>query len=176
MPSASGKAPSNAAMSGHQDRAKAQEAGLHDRIVGILSLDTFGRERKVDHHDGVLLHNADQQNNPNDGDNTQFGMGNLQCQQRAYAGGWKARNDGDGVDVALIKNRQDDINGRQGGGDQNGLTCKRGLVGLRGACELGVDGGGSPILAAAALAAVTASPSATPGLRLNEMVIEGKRP
>jgi len=33
-------------------------------VVGVLALVSRGGESEVDHHDGVLLHNPDQQNEP----------------------------------------------------------------------------------------------------------------
>jgi hypothetical protein len=46
---------------GHQDGPKAQQAGLEDRIARAQALFALGVQRKVDHHDRVLLDDADQQ-------------------------------------------------------------------------------------------------------------------
>ena len=45
----------------HHDRPEAQQACLINRVVRILALFALGFEREIDHHDGVLLHDADQQ-------------------------------------------------------------------------------------------------------------------
>jgi hypothetical protein len=45
----------------HHDRAEAQQAGLADRLLRRLALVALGLEREVDHHDAVLLDDADQQ-------------------------------------------------------------------------------------------------------------------
>src|SRR5260370_322430 len=47
----------------HHDRAEAQQACLKNGFLGWLVLDSFGLEREVDHHDGVFLYDADEQNN-----------------------------------------------------------------------------------------------------------------
>jgi len=39
--------------SGHQDRAKALEAGLEDRALGRQTTLTFALEREIDQHDAV---------------------------------------------------------------------------------------------------------------------------
>jgi len=44
----------------HQDGAEAQQAGLVDGLFSSFVEEALGLQRKVDHHDGVLLHDADQ--------------------------------------------------------------------------------------------------------------------
>ena len=56
---------------GHQDRAEAQQAGLMDRLARRLALAALGLEREVDHHDRVLLDDADQQDDADDGDDVE---------------------------------------------------------------------------------------------------------
>ena len=51
----------------HHDRAKAQEASLLDRIARVAP-GPLRLEREVDHHDRVLLDDADQQQDPDRGD------------------------------------------------------------------------------------------------------------
>ena len=46
---------------GHHDGAEAQQAGLIDGVDRRHMLHAFGFKREIDHHDGVLLHDADQQ-------------------------------------------------------------------------------------------------------------------
>src|SRR5438874_6606233 len=45
----------------HQDWAEAKQASLIDRVAWRFTLVAFCFQRKIDHHDGILLHNADQQ-------------------------------------------------------------------------------------------------------------------
>jgi hypothetical protein len=39
-----------------------------DRLARALALDPFGVEGEIDHHDRVLLHDADQQDDADDAD------------------------------------------------------------------------------------------------------------
>ncbi len=50
----------------HQDRAEAEQAGLVDRVAGRLALLALRLEREIDHHDRVLLHDADQEHDADD--------------------------------------------------------------------------------------------------------------
>ncbi len=45
----------------HHDRTESQQAGLINRFLGRLPC-SLGFDREIDHHDGVLFHDADQQN------------------------------------------------------------------------------------------------------------------
>jgi hypothetical protein len=47
---------------GHHDGAEAQQAGLIDGFDRRQALLALGLQGEVDHHDGVLFHDADQQN------------------------------------------------------------------------------------------------------------------
>jgi len=66
LPIISGSAPSSGRQGRHQDRAKAQQAGLVDGFARTLAFLAFSVERKVDHHDGVLFDDADQQDDADD--------------------------------------------------------------------------------------------------------------
>jgi len=96
----------------------------------------FGLEGKVDHHDGILLHNTDEQNDADQGNHAEIDAGDEQGQQRAHAGRGQRRDDGDGVDVALIEHAQHDVDDDEGRQDQERLALKRGLE-LRGAAGEG---------------------------------------
>ena len=83
---------------GHQDGAEAQQRGLVDRLFRRLALVALGLQREVDHHDGVLLDDADQQDDADDGDDVEVMAGDDQRQQRAHArrrqGGQDGHRDG----------------------------------------------------------------------------------
>jgi hypothetical protein len=68
----------------HHDRPEAQQAGLPDRVPRG---GPFGApiDCEVNHHDGVLLDDADQQNNADHGNDRQFDVEKPQRQQRAEA-------------------------------------------------------------------------------------------
>ena len=56
------------------------------RIAGVsemTSSSSLGSQREVDHHDGVLLHDTDQQNNADNRNHIQFATSNQQRQQCA---------------------------------------------------------------------------------------------
>ena len=60
-PSASGKSAEQRRHGRHDDGPEAQQAGLEDRLFRGLAFFPLRLQRKVDHHDGVLLHDADEQ-------------------------------------------------------------------------------------------------------------------
>ena len=64
VPSASGKSAEQRRHGGHHDRAEAQQARLINRLIRLHALIALGIQREIDHHDSVLLHDADQQHNP----------------------------------------------------------------------------------------------------------------
>ena len=131
----------------HHDRPEAQQAGLVDRLLRRLALRALRLQREVDHHDGVLLHDADQQDDADQRDHAQVGAAEQQRQDRADAGRGQRRENRDRVDVALVEHAQHDVDGDQRGQDQQRLVGERGLEGLRRALEAGADAGGQPDLA-----------------------------
>src|SRR3984885_1293339 len=60
---------------GHEDRAKTQQRGLVDRLLRRSAALALGGERKVDHHDRVLLDDTDQQDDADDRDDVQIEPG-----------------------------------------------------------------------------------------------------
>ena len=51
----------------HHDRPEADEAGLVDRLLGVLAFVALRLDREVDHHDPVLLDEADEQDDADEG-------------------------------------------------------------------------------------------------------------
>ena len=97
---------------------------------GDLALVAFGLEREVDHHDRVLLDDADQEDDADDRDDVEIMAGDDQRQQRAHARRRQGRENGDRVDEALIEHAQHDIDRDDGGQDQQhfvgqGLTGRQ---------------------------------------------------
>jgi len=73
-------------------RRKRNPARFDDGVVGVLALVPLGGQSEVDHHDGVLLDNADQQNNANDRDNAEVVVSEKERQAarpRSPAGSWR---------------------------------------------------------------------------------------
>ena len=72
VPSIKGSAAEHGRHRGHQDRPEPQQARLVDCIARRLALLRSACEREVDHHDRVLLDDADQQHDADDADHVQF--------------------------------------------------------------------------------------------------------
>src|SRR6185312_5867428 len=72
---------------GHDDGAEAEAARFDDGLIGGETAPPFGVERKVDHENGVFLDDADEQQDADQGDNTEWDVEHHQREKRAYAGG-----------------------------------------------------------------------------------------
>ncbi len=112
---ASGNPPNSAAMRGHHDGAEAQQAGLIDGLDRRQALVALGLQREVDHHDGVLLHDADEQDDADERDDAQVGSGEQQRKNGAYAGRGQRGENGERMDQALVEDAEHDIDGNQRG-------------------------------------------------------------
>ncbi len=53
---------------GHQDGTKTEHAGFEDGVLGVHATLTLCLQGEVDHHDGILLDDTNQQHNADDGD------------------------------------------------------------------------------------------------------------
>ena len=98
----------------------------------------LGFEREVDHHDGILLHDADQQNDADNADDVEVHTEEQQREDGAHAGRGQRGEDGDGMNVALIEHAQHDVDGDERGKDEDGLVGERGFKCLGGALEAGI--------------------------------------
>ncbi len=113
----------------HHDRPEAQQRRLVDRVGGVLALFALGFQREVDHHDAVLLHDADQQNDADDGDDIQVQMKQLKRQQRSHARRRQRRKNGDGMDEALVQHAENDVDRHQSRQNQQPFVGERTLEG-----------------------------------------------
>ena len=102
----------------------------------------LGLQGEVDHHDGVLLHDADEQDDADQRDDAEVGSGDEQGEDGADAGGGQRGENRERVDEALVEDAEDDVDGDERREDEVGLVLERILKGLRGALEGRVDGGG----------------------------------
>ena len=98
-------------------------------------------ERKINHHDGILLHDTDQQDDPNQSYHVELVLRNQQSEQRTNAGGRKRGQDRNRVREALVKNAQHDIDGQQRSQDQQRFAGQRVLERSGRALKTSVDGG-----------------------------------
>ena len=102
----------------------------------------LGFEREVDHHDRVLLDDADQQQNPNRGDDGELDVEQPERQRRSDAGGEQGREDGDRMDQALVENPEHNIDRDDRGAEQKRHARLRLLIGRGGAGEGAAHGRG----------------------------------
>src|SRR5215469_10942173 len=122
LPIASGKAPSSAAMVVIMMGAETQQASFVDSIEGRLDFFALGFERKINHHDGVFLDDADQQNQANEGDDTELHLEEQKRQDGSHTRGGKRGENGDGVNIALIEHTQHNIDSDERGKNQHWLV------------------------------------------------------
>ena len=127
---------------GHHDGTEAQQTGLVDRLFGLHALIPFGFESEVDHHDGILLDDTDEQNDADERDDGEIDVEKEQGEDGANTGGGQRRENGDGVNVAFVENTENDVDDDKRGENENGLVLQRGLKGFGCALEAGADASG----------------------------------
>ena len=66
----------------HHDWTEPEQAGLIDRLLRPLPFLPLRLQRKVDHHNGVLLDDADQEYDADQGDHAELGPEEHQREQR----------------------------------------------------------------------------------------------
>ena len=99
-----------------------------------------------------------------------------QRQQYADAGRRQRREDGDGVDETLVEHAQHDVDGEDGGQDQERRRLQRLLEELAMPWNRPSTVGGTLSSSRSLWICSTASPSEWPGARLNEIVTDGNWP
>src|SRR6266851_2825562 len=62
-----GEGPEEGGHGGHKNRAEAQHAGFEDGVFGAFPAFALGLQGEVDHHNGVFLDDADEENDADDG-------------------------------------------------------------------------------------------------------------
>src|SRR5580704_1767025 len=142
-----GNAPEESGHSGHHDGPETQQASPVDRLLGAIAFIAFGLNGEINHQDGVLLDDTDEKNDANQGDDIEVAMSDKDGEQGTHSGGRQSGENGNRVDVVLVEDAQDDVNGGQGREDEVRLGGQRVLEGLRRALKAGMDGGGQADLA-----------------------------
>ena len=84
-------------------------------------MNALSLERKVDHHDGVFLDDADQQDDADQGHYAQIVLRDQQCHNRSHARRRQGGENRDGVDVTFVEHSQNDVHRNDGGQDEPGL-------------------------------------------------------
>ena len=158
---------------GHHDGPEADQGPGIDGLPGAFAFAALGLQGEVDHHDGVFLDDPHQHDHAHKGVDVQVHMKEHQGQQGPHPGGRQAREDGHGVDEALVEDAQDHVDDQDGHDQQEPQALHGGLEGLGRALELVVMVAGN-ICRATFSTAATASPRAAPGFRLKEMVTAGQ--
>ena len=105
----------------HQNGAEAQEAGFVNGVERRGFLFALELDGEIDHEDGVLLDDADQEDDADEGDHVQVGTGKFDGENRADAGAGDGGKNGDGVDEAFIEDAENDVNGNESSDDENEL-------------------------------------------------------
>ena len=82
-------------------------------------------ERKVDHHDAVLLHDTDQQNDADNRHHAQILAKNNQREKSAHARRRERRQNRNRMDEALIQNPKHNVDGDQRRQNQQRLIGQR---------------------------------------------------
>ena len=90
-------------------------------------MQTLGLDREIDHHNGVLLHDPDQHDDPHERINVQLVVENQQRRQRAQARRGQAGENRDGVDETLIQNSEHQVDHQNGHHQQNAHPFQRRL-------------------------------------------------
>ena len=119
----------------HQDGTESQQAGLVDGLAGTHALGALRIEREVNHHDGVLENNADQQHDADHRDDSQVLAVEHEREERTHTGGWQCREDRHRVHVALVEHAQHDVHGDNGRKKEEQRVVERSLEGERRALE-----------------------------------------
>src|SRR5438093_13045846 len=95
----------------HHDRPETQQACLVDRVNRSLSFLSLRLEREVDHHDAVLLHDTDQEDDADQRNNIHLLPKQQQRKKSSYTCGWQCRKDRDRVNVTFIEHTEHDVHG-----------------------------------------------------------------
>ena len=96
MPSGQRDAAQQRGHRGHHDGTEAQQAGFVDGFRRVLAVLALGFQCEVDHHDAVFLHDADEQDDADDGHHAEILTEEHEREQRADAGGRQCGENRDG--------------------------------------------------------------------------------
>ena len=66
------------------------EAALNDGVFRFQTAAAFGGQGKVQYHDGILLHDADEHDDAHEGSHVQFRVEKPEAEQRSESGGRQA--------------------------------------------------------------------------------------
>jgi len=124
LPSASGSPPSSAAAVVIMIGRKRSTQRLVDRVVGRTAFAALSFEREVDHHDGVFLDDAYQQDDADERDHAQLDVEKEQRENCADAGRGQRRENRDRMDVTLVQNAEHDVHSEECEGDEEAFVLE----------------------------------------------------
>ena len=80
-------------------------------FIRKFALVALSFERKVDHHDGVLLHDADEQDDADKSHDTEFHAEEQQREDRTDGSRRQSREDRERMNITLVQHAEHDIDG-----------------------------------------------------------------
>ena len=110
----------------HHDRTEPQQAGLVNRFLRRQSLLALRIQREINHHDRVLLHDADQQDDPDQGIIEKSMRQIISASNAPTPAEGRRGENRDRMDVAFVEHAQDDVDDDDGRQDQERLALQRG--------------------------------------------------
>src|SRR6185437_2270355 len=126
----------------HHDGTEAQHARLVDGLFGRLVVFALSDQGEVDHHDGVLLHDADEQDDADHRDDRKIDLEDKQSEERTDARRWERGENGERVNEALVEDAKNDIDRYDREQDEDGHGREGLLECLRRAGKSALDRGG----------------------------------
>src|SRR5581483_8557809 len=126
----------------HKNRPETENARFINGFARGFAVVALGLDGKIDHEDAVFLDNADEEDDADNGDHAEVEARHDQENGGSDAGGRQGGKDGERVDVAFVKDAQDNIDGGQSGGDEPGFVGDRRLEGLESPGEFAMNCGG----------------------------------
>ena len=120
---------------------KRSRLALKMASLGLRPSFRSGLYGEVDHHDRVLLDDADQEEDADQRDDAEFDIEQHERQDGADAGRRKGREDREGMGVALVKDPQHNVDRDDGGQDEDRFVADGLLEGPGGSLEAAVDRG-----------------------------------
>ncbi len=139
-------------------------------FVGREALVALGFQSEVDLHDRVLLHDADQHDQPDERVDVQIHVEQIQRDQRAEAGRRQSGKNRERVNVAFIQNAEHDVHHQDRDDQQHPQVAERAFERLGRALEVRADAGRQGLRWPDPAPWRPRSPSDAPGFRSNEIV------
>ena len=119
MPSARWQCAEESRHRSHHDGTETQQAGFVDGIERRLPFLALGLESEVNHHDGVFLHNTNEENDADERNDAELHVKEEESKDGAHARGRKRGENGDGVNIAFVEDAENDVNGDESSQDED---------------------------------------------------------